>query len=132
MQMPPLCRLNLPRLNNGMNMNFAPAGDMGNTVLLWHDPHAVALGLECRAELSASRIEIGEDFRLVGEAAQNRLVVRVAAHETEVATCDGTAFDSYFNQHTNPPAMPAAEMACAEREIAKTVEERSALVDFDW
>jgi hypothetical protein len=26
--------LNLPWLNNGMNMNFASAGDMGNTVLL--------------------------------------------------------------------------------------------------
>ena len=97
-----------------------------------HDPHAVALGFECRAELAASRIEIGEDFRLIGKAAQERLIVRVAAHETEMAAFNGTVLDHYINQHADPAGMPAAEMAGAEREIAKTVEERSALVDFDW
>jgi hypothetical protein len=109
---------------------MAPAAR--RSVPSWHDPHAVALGFKCRAELAASRTAIGEGFHLVDEAAQERLVVRVAAHEMEMAASNGTVIDHYFNQPANPAGMPAAEMAGAESEIAKTIGERSALVDFDW
>jgi len=50
----------------------------------------------------------------------------------EMAASNGTLLDHYFNQPANPAGMPSAEMAGAEREIAKTIGERSALVDFDW
>jgi hypothetical protein len=89
-------------------------------------------GLNVAPSLLLRAPAIGEGFRLVDEAAQERLVVRVAAHEMEMAASNGIVLDHYFNQPANPAGMPAAEMAGAEREIAKTIGELSALVDFDW
>src|SRR5580704_16446912 len=98
---------------NRLRRSFIAPSPSGRSRLaaLRRDAHAVAVPLEDGAELFAAFAEISEGLGLVVNAAKERLVVRVGAHEADIAGFDRAAVVGQLDQHADPIGVCPTVMA---------------------
>src|SRR5271165_3265883 len=88
-----------------------------------------------RSEFGTERLALLRDLVecrcLIGEAAQNRPVLRVVAHELESQAANPLPIALGPHHHAEPVAMTVPPMSGMEREAAQPIKDRLPAVEFD-